>query len=132
MRQGHPTRAGRRPHPLPWGLSDHLLDLAECHIGLPVRYLGMEVKRELVQSAAGRNHEVVRRWHLDHEDRRILKVIVYLSDVDAGAGPFGYIHQAHSARDPRFARPRPAGRTGRQDARRGAASPVGPGHRTRG
>lgn len=80
-----------------WGLSDHLLDLAECHIGLPVRYLGMEVKRERVQSAVGRNHEVVRRWHLDHEDRRILKVIVYLSDVDAGAGPFGYIHQAHSA-----------------------------------
>jgi len=80
-----------------WGLSDHLLDLAECHIGLPVRYLGMEVKRELVQSAEGRNHEVVRRWHLDHEDRRIVKVIVYLSDVDAGAGPFGYIHQAHSA-----------------------------------
>ena len=80
-----------------WGLSDHLLDLAECHIGLPVRYLGMEVKRELVQSAAGRNHEVVRRWHLDHEDRRIFKVIVYLSDVDAGAGPFGFIHQTHSA-----------------------------------
>ena len=108
-----------------WGLSDHLLDLAECHIGLPVRYLGMEVKRELVQSAAGRNHEVVRRWHLDHEDRRIFKVIVYLSDVDAGAGPFGYIHQAHSADAPRFARPRPPWRTGRQDARRGAARPVG-------
>jgi hypothetical protein len=80
-----------------WGLSDHLLDLAECHIGLPVRYLGMEVKRELVRSATGRNHEVVRRWHLDHEDRRIFKVIVYLSDVDAGAGPFGYIHQSHSS-----------------------------------
>ena len=79
-----------------WGLSDHLLDLAECHIGLPVRYLGMEVKRELVESADGRNHEAVRRWHLDHEDRRILKVIVYLNDVDAGAGPFGYIHRSHS------------------------------------
>ncbi|GAB7069020.1 hypothetical protein H7J06_12265 [Mycobacterium hodleri] len=81
-----------------WGLSDHLLDLAECHIGLPVRYLGMEVKRELVRSASGGNHEVVRRWHLDHEDRRIFKVIVYLSDVDAGAGPFGYIHQSHSSK----------------------------------
>lgn len=80
-----------------WGLSDHLLDLAECHIGLPVRYLGMEVKRELVESAAGGNHEVVRRWHLDHEDRRILKVIVYLNDVDAETGPFGYIHRSHSA-----------------------------------
>jgi hypothetical protein len=79
-----------------WGLSDHMLDLAECHIGLPVRYLGVEVKREMVAPAEGRNHEVVRRWHLDHEDRRILKVIVYLSDVDAGAGPFGYVHQSNS------------------------------------
>ncbi|MDP9167047.1 MAG: hypothetical protein M3O32_13440 [Actinomycetota bacterium] len=79
-----------------WGLSDHILDLAECHIGLPVRYLGIEVKREMVRSAAGGNHEAVRRWHLDHEDRRILKVVVYLSDVHDGAGPFGYVHKSHS------------------------------------
>ena len=73
-----------------------MLNLAECHIGLPVRYLGIEVKREMVGSADGGNLEVVRRWHLDHEDRRILKVIVYLSDVHDGAGPFGYVHQSHS------------------------------------
>jgi len=92
-----PRELAADPTLFTWGLSEHLLDLAECHIGLPVRYLGMEVKRELVRSASGRNHEVVRRWHLDHEDRRIFKVIVYLSDVDAGAGPFGYIHQSHSS-----------------------------------
>lgn len=80
-----------------WGLSGHLLDLAECHIGLPARYLGVEVKRELVESAAGGNHEAVRRWHLDHEDRRILKVVIYLADVGAGAGPFGYVHRSHTA-----------------------------------
>jgi hypothetical protein len=74
-----------------WGLSDDLLDLAECHIGLPPRYLGVEVKREIVNPAAGHSHEAVRRWHLDHEDRRILKVIVYLSDVDCGSAPFEYV-----------------------------------------
>ena len=79
-----------------WGLSDHLLDLAECHIGLPARYLGLEVKRERAASAVGHGHGVVRRWHLDHEDRRILKVIVYLSDVPSGGGPFGYLHQSNS------------------------------------
>ncbi|BBZ29777.1 hypothetical protein MMAD_40720 [Mycolicibacterium madagascariense] len=79
-----------------WGLSDRQLDLAECHIGLPARYLGLEVKRERVASAAGHGHDVVRRWHLDHEDRRILKVIVYLSDVPTGGGPFGYIHRSNS------------------------------------
>jgi hypothetical protein len=74
-----------------WGLSDDLLDLAECHIGLPPRYLGVEVKREIVNPAEGHSHDAVRRWHLDHEDRRILKVIVYLSDVDSGSAPFGYV-----------------------------------------
>jgi hypothetical protein len=91
-----PRELANDPALFAWGLSDHLLDMAECHIGLPVRYLGVEVKREMVESAEGRSHEVVRRWHLDHEDRRIFKVIVYLSDVDAGAGPFGFVHQSNS------------------------------------
>lgn len=91
-----PRELGLDPTLFAWGLSDQMLDLAECHIGLPPRYLGVEVKRELVEAATGRSHEVVRRWHLDHEDRRMLKVIVYLSDVHEGAGPFGYVHKAHS------------------------------------
>jgi len=74
-----------------WGLSEELLDLAECHIGLPPRYLGVEVKREIVNPAEGHGHAAVRRWHLDHEDRRILKVIVYLSDVDSESAPLEYI-----------------------------------------
>lgn len=74
-----------------WGLSEDLLDLAECHIGLPPRYLGVEVKREIVNPAAGHSHAAVRRWHLDHEDRRILKIIVYLSDVDNASAPFEYV-----------------------------------------
>ena len=74
-----------------WGLSEELLDLAECHIGLPPRYLGVEVKREIVNPAEGHSHAAVRRWHLDHEDRRILKVVVYLSDVDSASAPFEYI-----------------------------------------
>ena len=79
-----------------WGLSEDLLDLAECHIGLPPRYLGVEVKREIVNPAAGHSHAAVRRWHLDHEDRRILKVIVYLSDVDSTSAPFEYLDLATS------------------------------------
>jgi hypothetical protein len=77
------------------GLAPHLLDLAENHLGLSPRYLGVELKRELV-GATSRQHDAVRRWHLDHEDRRIFKVIVYLSDVDCGTGPFGYIDWQHT------------------------------------
>lgn len=74
-----------------WGLTEDLLDLAESHIGLPPRYLGVEVKREMLNPAAGHTHHAVRRWHLDHEDRRIFKLIVYLSDVDTTSGPFEYL-----------------------------------------
>lgn len=91
-----PRQLAADPDLFTWGLSENLLDLAESHIGLPVRYLGVEVKRELVEPAAGRRHDGVRRWHLDHEDRRIFKVIVYLSDVDAGAGPFGYMRPSNT------------------------------------
>lgn len=81
-----------------YGLSAHLLDIAERHIGLPVRYLGMEAKRELVGPVSNGRHQVVRRWHLDHEDRRMLKVIVYLTDVHPGAGPFGYVERSNTER----------------------------------
>lgn len=93
-----PRQLGAEPDLFMWGLSNRLLDLAENYIGLPPRYLGVEVKRELVRSADGARHETVRSWHLDHEDRRILKVIVYLSDVDDHAGPFGYVDRGHTAR----------------------------------
>ena len=32
-----------------------------------------------------------RLWHLDREDRRMLKIIIYLNDVSEEGGPFQYI-----------------------------------------
>lgn len=87
-----------------FGLVPDMLDLAECHLGLPARFLGVEVKRELVSPADGGRHETVRRWHLDHEDRRMFKVIVYLSDVDESAGPFGYVERSNTERVRRLAK----------------------------
>jgi len=34
-------------------------------------------------------------WHFDREDRLILKVFVYLRDVDGGSGPFTYAPRTH-------------------------------------
>lgn len=72
-----------------WGLDQNNLDIAERHIRLPVRYIGLEVKVERASRASVRQQ--VRYWHLDAEDRRMLKIIVYLNDVDAGNGPFEYL-----------------------------------------
>jgi hypothetical protein len=73
-----------------WGLEDHNLDLAECYIGLPVRYLGVSVKREKADAGQGD----VRQWHVDVEDRRMLKLIVYLDEVGDGEGPLEYLDRA--------------------------------------
>jgi hypothetical protein len=70
-----------------WGLSDRLLDLAESHIGLPVTYHGAFANRQL---ADGRTVGT-RQWHRDIEDRRMLKILVWLNDVAADGGPFTYI-----------------------------------------
>jgi hypothetical protein len=70
-----------------WGLSDRLLDLAESHIGLPVTYHGVFANRQL---ADGRTVGT-RQWHRDIEDRRMLKILVWLNDVAADGGPFTYL-----------------------------------------
>jgi hypothetical protein len=70
-----------------WGLSERLLSIAENYIGLPVRYHGADVRREV---ADGQPNDV-RLFHIDTEDHRMLRVILYLNDVHPGGGPFEYI-----------------------------------------
>jgi hypothetical protein len=81
-----PAELAADPALFKWGLSDENLDLAESYIGLPVSFLGVEVKRERPD---GRVSDV-RQWHIDVEDRRMMKIITYLSDVDDTCGPFNY------------------------------------------
>jgi hypothetical protein len=69
-----------------WGLEERLLDIVENYIGLPVLYHGADFRREI---ADGEVVEV-RQWHIDPEDHRMVKVIVYLNDVDVDGGSFEY------------------------------------------
>ena len=66
-----------------WGLSDRLLDIAENYLCVPVGYDGINVfftKADGMEAGA-------RRWHRDAEDRRMLKIALYLNDVDEDGGP---------------------------------------------
>lgn len=66
-----------------WGLQERLLDIVEAYLGVPVGFDGINIfftKADGLQTAA-------RRWHRDMEDRRIVKIAVYLHDVDAEGGP---------------------------------------------
>lgn len=79
-----PADLVRNPAIFRWGLEDRLLDIAESYIGLPVAYDGVAINYTV---ADGREVST-RKWHRDWEDRRMLKVAVYIHDVDSEGGPF--------------------------------------------
>jgi hypothetical protein len=78
---------GRYPEILRWGLNERLLSIAENYIGESVVYRGVLARLDLPDGIV----DETRLWHLDQEDSRILKVIVYLDDIDQNGGPFEYL-----------------------------------------
>ncbi|MBW8745189.1 MAG: 2OG-Fe(II) oxygenase [Sphingomonas sp.] len=78
------ARVMMQPVLFTWGLADRLLNIAESYLGLPPAYDGMA----LVYSVADGKAEATRRWHRDREDRRMVRICIYLNDVDADGGPF--------------------------------------------
>jgi hypothetical protein len=70
-----------------WGLESRLLNMMEAYIGLPVAYHGVNLRYDVGVDKPGSTQQ----WHRDGEDRRIGKLIVYLSDVGPDNGPFEYI-----------------------------------------
>lgn len=77
-----------------WGLEEKLLDIIENYIGLPIIYQGCAMRKDI-----GNGKQVgIRRWHLDWEDRRLIKIIIYLNDVDENSGPYEYIDRQLTAK----------------------------------
>jgi hypothetical protein len=75
-----------------WGATARLFDLVERHIGVPVAYHGVYLRRDRAGADVARSQQ----WHLDPEDRHVVKVIVYLTDVEDGDGAFEYIPRRES------------------------------------
>jgi hypothetical protein len=75
------------PDILRWGLNERFLAIAENYIGLPVTYRGVLARLDMPDGTV----RETRIWHLDQEDSRILKIVVYVSDVDDDGGPFEYL-----------------------------------------
>lgn len=70
-----------------WGLNSRLLDLIENYLSLPVAYHGIYIRRDLANGIEKKS----RLWHLDKEDRKMLKIIIYLNDINDENGAFQYI-----------------------------------------
>ncbi len=73
-------------HPLVyrWGLNDVLRRIIQAYLRVPMAYDGAM----LFHTPGDRQEKGTRRWHLDREDRRVIKVGLYLHDVDTKNGPF--------------------------------------------
>ncbi|MGB3655448.1 MAG: 2OG-Fe(II) oxygenase, partial [Rivularia sp. (in: cyanobacteria)] len=61
-----------------WGLEQRLINIIENYIGLPVAYHGAYFRRDTVNPIQIKS----RLWHIDPEDTKVLKVVIYLHDVD--------------------------------------------------
>ncbi len=72
------------PNTFFWGLSERILRIVECYLGLPVAYDGAA----FYYSVADGRDVGPRVWHRDKEDWRMTKVAVYFNDVDELGGPF--------------------------------------------
>jgi hypothetical protein len=77
----------------PWlslAVGPRLLDLANAYLGLwsKLEYVDLWYTRPTDADAERRSSQ---RWHRDFNDRHLLKVFIYLSDVDDEAGPFEYV-----------------------------------------
>ncbi|MBW4568600.1 MAG: 2OG-Fe(II) oxygenase [Tolypothrix carrinoi HA7290-LM1] len=88
----HATSQQMMEHPeiFLWGLEQRLLNIVENYLGLPVAYQGVFFRRDIANEVAIKS----RLWHIDLEDRKVLKIIVYLNDVNEDGGPFQYIPQS--------------------------------------
>jgi hypothetical protein len=81
----------RYPALIRWGLNERLLGMVENYICMPVDYRGLTVRRDIV----GGDQLETRLWHRDYEDFKIVKIIVYLNDVDRGGGAYEFIPRSH-------------------------------------
>ncbi|MBD2570827.1 phytanoyl-CoA dioxygenase [Anabaena lutea] len=70
-----------------WGNEQRLLNILENYIGLPIAYHGVQIRKDFINQS----QFSTMLWHRDSEDRRIIKIIIYLNDVGEKQGPFEYV-----------------------------------------
>jgi len=70
-----------------WAKQTRLLKIIENYIGLPITFHGVHLRKDF----ASEHQFGTLLWHSDAEDRRIIKIFVYLHDVEEKHGPFQYI-----------------------------------------
>ncbi|MBE9126806.1 MULTISPECIES: hypothetical protein [unclassified Coleofasciculus] len=76
------------PEIFSWGLENRLINIVASYIGTPIAYDTFMAHLSLSNG----KETATRRWHIDNEDRKVIKIIIYFNDVDENGGPFQYMH----------------------------------------
>ena len=77
----------------PWlklGLDQRLLGIANTYLGMWSKLEYVDVWYSVPQPADAQRISS-QRWHRDYNDKHLLKVFLYLVDVDESMGPFQYV-----------------------------------------
>ncbi len=77
----------------PWlrfGVSPSLLDIVNSYLGLQSKLIYTD-QWYTVPKGAEAERIASQRWHRDYNDQHLVKVFIYLEDVDEGAGPLEYV-----------------------------------------
>jgi hypothetical protein len=76
-----------------FALQSPILQVANAYFGCWAKLRFYNVWRNFPTETAPQRSQL---WHRDREDRAILKMFVYLTDVDRGAGPLTYAPGTHA------------------------------------
>ncbi len=82
-----PELIRRYPALVQLGLEERMLDIIEDYFGLPVALTAVNLRKDI----GGGVQLGTRYWHLDTEDVKVIRMMVYLNDVSMANGPFKYI-----------------------------------------
>ena len=74
--------------------SQRLLDVANAYLEMWSKLEYVDVWYSVPQPAAAERISS-QRWHRDYNDKHLLKVFLYLVDVDESMGPFQYVAGSH-------------------------------------
>ena len=75
-----------------FALQKNVLQIANAYLGMYTRLRYYNIWHTFASQGQARESQL---WHRDREDRYILKMFLYISDVDESAGPFTYAAGSH-------------------------------------
>lgn len=75
-------------------LRDKIISTAALYLKLAPKFNSFYLMSTMVVPPDSPEY-LSQRWHRDPEDKKLIKVFLYLNDVDEGTGPFSYIKGTH-------------------------------------